>query len=510
MTVSLVDTYYRAARKARIHHMTVRRKNLQALASSARSFCRRTRDSELWGTYNRMLKRVIWDLLNTPLPASHPVLRVQAVSGRLDRELAVLQEVATHTASGNAISIVGQLRTLAEDGTDPLGGRCRSVLRREGTSRAVVLVRSRRFREPVEEHFDAKGCPLPVVVPAQLPALDVQETMMIVGQAMHYDHSVLNAPRAENLWVIRYQGFRDIEEPVGLLPTLGSRQERNEPGTRRSRAVVPSDDFLMPTIDWDALRARAVASWEGSGPSGSQTPYSVDSQLARLYILAGGYAVYLESERSSRVLSLDPDADAEHRVQWVTVRELRPGSIVLLRREGGSGDFIAEIADQILGSEASPLRHAQRKWKKALRTSVYALGVAAVERQLRHRGARYQNVGYWMSPRSIRTRDRRDFRILMTYLGLRSEADLLWEQMGAIDSAHRKAGHVARRRLLEQVHGADLSLLDRVGYLDFQVEGHRAGTLTAFRIEGKAPKTDRVAESLLHHPFDVDPDLWLE
>ena len=318
MTVSLVDTYYRAARKARIHQMTVRRENLQALASSARSFCRRTRDSELWGTYNRMLKRVIWDLLNTPLPASHPVLGVQAVSGRLDRELAVLQEVATHTASGNAISIVGQLRTLAEDGTDPLGGRCRSVLRREGTSRAVVLVRSRRFREPVEEHFDAKGCPLPVVVPAQLPALDVQETMMIVGQAMYYDYSVLNAPRAENLWVIRYQGLRDIEEPVGLLPTLGSRQERNEPGTRRSRAVVPSDDFLMPTIDWDALRARAAASWEGSGPSGSQTPYSVDSQLARLYILAGGYAVYLESERSSRVLSLDPDADAEHRVQWVT------------------------------------------------------------------------------------------------------------------------------------------------------------------------------------------------
>lgn len=509
MTVSQVDSYYKAARRARIHPATVRRAKLQDLASTSNSFYRRTRDSELWGTYNRLLRRVIWDILNTPLPASHLALGLRTACGDLDRELAGLQEVAFRTASGNAVSIVRMLRSLADDGADPLGSRCRSVLREGGMERAVVLVRSRRLREPVEEHFRATGCPVQVIVPAQLAGLSVHETLVVVGQARFYDASVLNAPRAEKIWVIRYRGLRDIETARGLLVVDQTLQARKAP-SRRTRKRPPSDDFFTPTIDWDALRARAAAHREGSGPTDWQLPNNIDNHLARLHILAGGYAVYLESERSSKVLGLYPEADAEHRVRWVTSRELQPGSIVLLRREGGSRAFIEEIADQIMGSEAGLLRYAQQKWKKALRTRVYDMGVATVQTQLRQRGARYQNVAYWMSPRSIRTRDRRDFRILMAYLEMHPEADILWEQMGAIDSAHRKAGHVARRRLLEKVHGADLSPLDRVGYLDFQVEGHGAGTLTAFWIEGKAPRPDRVAESLLHHPFEIGPDLWLE
>ncbi len=509
MTVSQVDTYYRASRRARIHQVTVRHRSLQDLASSARSFYRRTRDSELWGTYNRLVRRVVWDLLNTPLPASHPALGVEAASRDLDRVLGSLREVAANTASGNAVSIAAMVRRLAGDNTDPLGGRCRSILRETGTLRALVLVRSRRFREPVEERFGAAGCPVPVVVPAQLANLDVHEAMVIIGQARFYDSSVLNAPRAENMWVIRYRGLRDIETAEPLLPSNPKRQKQVIARNQRQRIRPTSDEFLAPTIDWDALRDNA-ARQEGSGQLRTQPLDHVESCLARLYILAGGQAVYLISDRSSKILSLDPEADTDDRVLWVAVHELRPGSIVLLRREGGGGDFIEEIADRILGSEAGPLRLAQQRWKKALRKRVYETGLAAVEDELRHRGSRYQNVGYWMSPRSIRTRDRHDFRILVTYLGLGREADQLWVQMGAIDSAHRKAGHVARRRLLEQVQGVNLSLLDRIGYFDFHVEGHRAGTLTAFRIEGKAPKSDRVAESHLNHPFEVGPDLWLE
>ena len=510
MTLSHVNTYYQAARCARILQAAVRYSKLQDLAPSASSFYLRTRDSELWGAYNRVMRRVVWDLLNTPLPADHPTLKVGAARRELERILTGLRGVAATPVVDDATSMTGKLRILEEDSTDPLGDRCRSILGEEGIQRAVVLVRDRRFRGPVEDHFRQAGCPVPVAVPTELADLSVQEALLIVGQARFYDGSVLNAPRAERLWVVRYRWLRDIENAAGLLRSERTREDRTEPGTQRPRKPPPSDEFLVPRIDWEELRAQAAGRREDHGPATRQHLSGTEGYRARLYILAGGYAVYLESEGSSRVLRLDPEADGEDRVHLVSARALRSGSIVLLRRERGSGDFIEEIADRMLGSQAGPLRHAQQEWKNALRRKVYAIGAAAVERQLRYRGTRYQNVGYWMNPRSIRTRDRRDFRILMGYIGLRSSADRLWDQMGTIDTAHRKAGHLARSRLVDQVHGADLSLLDRVGYLDFQVEGGRAGTLTAYRIEGRAPGSDYVAEGLLHHPFEIAPDLWLE
>jgi hypothetical protein len=428
----------------------------------------------------------------------------------LEKTASYLSGFTSAAAADAAEKVINKLRLLLGRGSDLLGRRCRSILIDEGVEGSVLLVRNPRLREVVQETFLRTGVPVSVVIQSELGSLDVQETLVVVGQARFYDGSVLNSPRAERIWVVRYGWLRDKEVPRRLLPLVQTAQRVPHPEPREHKKVTKVDDFLSPRIDWTALRSRVANRERASDPTFQADPGDATKYRARLFLLAGGEAVYLESGGPVRVLVLNPEADGEDRVQPIPPRALSIGSVILLRRERGSGDFIEELADRLLGSDARPLRHSQQRWKSALRRKVFRTGVVAVENQLRHLGTRYQNVSYWMSPRSIRTRDRRDFLILMAYLGFESDADRIWEQMAAISAAHQAAGQLARRKLLEQVQEADLAILDRVGYLDFQLPDQEAGTLTAYRIEGRSPGVDEVAETLLNQPFQVAQESWLE
>ncbi len=201
--------------------------------------------------------------------------------------------------------------------------------------------------------------------------------------------------------------------------------------------------------------------------------------------------------------------DDQDRIDQVRVRDIGIGSAIVLRREGGGKDFIADVADALMGETAVELRTAQKRWKTVLRETVRKLGgVPNVEDTLRRRGIRAKNVRYWMSPENIRTQSRDDFRILMNLIGI-EEPDILWQQMGRIDRAHRKAGARIRDMLLEEVRNADLSTLEGDGFMDFELPTEGAGTLTAFRVEGKAPDKELVSARLLRNPFPVGRNLWL-
>ena len=102
-------------------------------------------------------------------------------------------------------------------------------------------------------------------------------------------------------------------------------------------------------------------------------------------------------------------------------------------------DFVREVANTILGARAAPLRELQREWKARLADSVRRVGYEVVARALRGAGARVTNLEYRLSEQSLRTQDQNDFTVLMQFLGLGDMSQELWDAMGELDSAHRRA-----------------------------------------------------------------------
>jgi hypothetical protein len=54
--------------------------------------------------------------------------------------------------------------------------------------------------------------------------------------------------------------------------------------------------------------------------------------------------------------------------------------------------------------------------------------------------------------------------------------------MGEIDRAHRRAGHMIRRMLLQQIATMALDELERDGTMDFQLGDDDGGSVSAFQI----------------------------
>ena len=504
MSLASTDAYYEAARAVEVvRSELVKHPRLQFAARKARAFGRRVEGAELWGPYRRILRQTIWDLLNTPLPMDNQHLDLRSAGETLAEAATGLQDRTTPALISDAIALGQDVGQLSQDSSDPLGAHARDLLGSGSPECSVLLVRDRTYREAVESHFHAAGCPVRVVVPAEVPELDVAETMVLVGQAKFYPDHLFNAPRARQLYVLRYEWLTDITRVEALLPA-----QRTPPVRSAVTPTMIEEDFLTPGIegiDWSELSAPPTRD-DGFGD------HSPDVHQARLYLLAGGHGVYLESEPGPTVLSIDPETGrGGGSVQRLETSRVEPGNIIVLRRDYGGGDFIEDVANRLLGKQAGQLRAVQAEWTRALRNKVGEHSVAGVERDLERSGVRARNVRYWMSSHSIRTASIDDFRIVMGYVGLGERADEIWGKMGYLDSAHRKAGQRIRRMLLRQVREADPAKIIREGLMDFELGDDYADVLTAFRVEAKSPDiVEEVPGSRLREPFQLERGYWLE
>lgn len=503
MSLASVDAYYEAAQTVDVvHSELVNHPGLQAATSKARALGRRIDGSELWGPYRRILRQTLWDLLNAPLPMDNQHLDLRAAVTELTAAATDLRERTNPSLVEEAIALAHEVGQLSQDSPDPLGSRARDLLSRGSPERSILVVRDRTYRGAVESHFHASGCPVRVATPSEVPDLDVAETMILAGQARFYPDHLLNAPRARQLYVVRYEWLRDITRVEALLPAQRTPQVRS--------TVTPTtmqEDFLAPGIegiDWSGLSAPPA---RVSAPS----DHGPDVHQARLYLLAGGHGVYLESEPGPTVLSIDPETGrGGGSVQRLETSRVVPGNLIVLRRDYGGGDFIEDVANRLLGHQAAPLRAVQVEWTRALRGKVRDCTVAGAERDLERSGVRARNVRYWMSSHSIRTASLDDFRLLMGYVGLGDRADAIWGQMGHLDSAHRKAGQRIRRMLLRRVRDADPAEINREGVMDFELGDAYAGVLTAFRVEARSPDIiEEVPGNSIRIPFRLERGHWL-
>jgi hypothetical protein len=379
----------------------------------------------------------------------------------------------------------------------------------QGTS--AVLLRNGRCSREVERAVSWARRPVSVLTPAEFISSEPLDLAVAVGPSAWFPASVVRASRARRLVFVYPSWIRDVEPQESLLAGSAQRTGRSHisrPPARISRAFdealpTTSAEEWVPTADWRAISA--------AGRRRAGDDVGSEQVDAWLFALASGDGVYLEASEGSRAYIAEIEEDDVSIHQELTSR-IGPGDFVVLRTEG-EGDYVRPMADAILGKNAGALRGMQAGWKRELAAKLAELGIAGLRRALQSAGsvrATDQNIRQWLRPESIRPRDPADFSAIAAVIGARDRFRELWDAMGAIDSAHRRAGFQVRALLVEEIRSGDKSALTAQGWADFDAEGIEGeGALRVARVDGRAPEALRVPRTRTRHPFPIGRDLWL-
>lgn len=453
---------------------------------------------EGWRPVFRALGRLRFDLMAAPVCPGD--LGIEAMRERLSPRAAAARAAFPHCAPALARTLEA-LDALAPATGRPLLEALADEAKRSSGVLPVLLCESRLLGSASAAAAQAGyGERLRWIVPHELRASGGMDALAAIGAPRWFPRHVFDAPRAPDLRAIRHHwlivDWSRLSEPTfATARTDASSDTPRQPVILRDRTWRPStaravavteDDMLPPPLD--AAHIERGAHPAGGGEGGDT---HADAVAVRL---EGDDYVLLED--GGRAFIVDPDAD--NLVRTVPAGDIPPGAFLLLRTEGG-GDYIVDVADRALGTQAAPARAKQVLWKTRLHEAVGERGVDSVVQALTGLGsdrANASNLRHWLSPRSIRTDARRDFEAILALTGLEQRADELWSTMGLIRNAHVRAGAIIRRRLIQEVAAADPQYLARSGRLDFELrEG--GGALTAFRVVGVLPGRVRVSRGRL-------------
>lgn len=360
----------------------------------------------------------------------------------------------------------------------------------------AVLIKEPRLINPSVDEFKRVGLYNHITLTDlyQLRNHRCFKRLIIIGSSYWYQdyEYVFNAPRATEIVQLKYDWIKGWwKNKTDFLGSTQNRCDKEESQRQllegRYHLKEADEDIFHLETDWGEIRARAIFE-----KTENEIEYVEDVE-ARLLLLEGDSAVYVDESDSSRVLVVDiydndenveEEIETASRVKRLMVSQLVPGMFIVLRTSGG-GDLIIPLADKIMGSAAIEARHTQFVWKDMLSREVRKTSAEEVARRLKSMGsliANETNVRNWISPNSIKPRNVNDFRIIMTFLGMKDQTEEYWQNADMIDRAHRKAGFNIRKLLLKKLLETDIEMLYRVGRADFELEEGAGASLSAIRI----------------------------
>lgn len=463
-------------------------------------------EDELWGSFIRRCRRTLRDLSITPLSPSHPVFDLDSSVAFLEGITEQARPSYPEEVVARADLCVAALADVAGLVTNQLGDLISEILNTGDLRASGLLVKTRQL-DAVQRWLGARAPGVRLVTEGEITGLTALESLVVVGPSYWFPAHLLSAPRAEAICFVHYGFLRDREHETRLLQ--GSHPV---PGIRiRSVAVAETAgdaddqmeaDLLVPTVDWNALA-------KATGVRLTSSSQDLEAVRANLFLLADGHSVYLEAADGPTIdVVVDVEPGREPRLASQRTRLIEPGHYIVLRTEGGSGDYIPGIADARLGRRAARLRALQIEWKSALRRKVLERGFLRVERDLGALGIKSPNLRYRLWKHSLRSQNPNDFRILMEYIDLGDRAAEIWNAMIELFEAHLRAGQDVRKMLEKAVIAADTDRLIQTGRVDVRLPEMEAGTLSVVRVDGRSPETQAVGEDDLRVMARVAVDLW--
>lgn len=323
---------------------------------------------------------------------------------------------------------------------------------------------------------------LKIVTPPGLLASSTFEYLLAIGPLRWFPTYIRTGPRFRHLTCIRYDWLADH---MYLAPSFITSDARttfkhsiahhfSHEDSHHSRDTIDPSD-ITPLVNWTELNAEISRL--------RQDPEDVVKVEARLLLLAGSIAVYVEASADSSLQVLT--FDETERIRRIPTQDLMPGMHILLRINGG-GSLVVPIADRILGAKASEVRFIQRQWKLALSKLVCDQGEDIVVRELVELGCKRAsrlNLRNWISDRNIRPEFDDDFLSILVLCGLDGNHKLFVKNARLLDRVHRRAGFEIRKMLLAQIGRADLGQLLNEGKMEFELPSALGGTFAAYRVE---------------------------
>lgn len=363
----------------------------------------------------------------------------------------------------------------------------------------LVLVCETRFIADAENSLRSAGIKdVEVASPSYLRSDSSYENMLVIGPTRWFPPFVFSAPRAKTIHILKYTWIRDkwSHQPTFSNPLRQKTSKLMQTSISEPYEVssFEADTLLPPAFDFKSAQRQVTDAGIGHN--------AVDYIQAKLFLLEENWVVPLSAEDDATALVINLSEDASP-VKKMKIREIEAGMFLLLRTSGG-GDFIIPVADQIMGSDGPKARSHQKKWKSLLRDYIIENGYDLTIKQLKKHGsarANYVNLRNWMFERSIKTEYKNDFNAIMRMIGLEAESDLYWNLMDRIDHAHRQAGHIIGKMLLEKVRKSDLKTLKKSGKIEFELENETHISITAFQVVEISPDIIRILPGQLGNPI---------
>ncbi len=454
-------------------------------------------EDDYWRNTLGTLRRLAFTFCSTPLPFAHATALVGIDWNKVGRQVRLCQQLFPDAHEALA-SLAHKLEQLSADTSSPLIAPLEELHRQ--VAGLCVIMRNPRMNQAVAD-FLTKNAALRnarVVSATQLRGAHACDVLAVIGPCGWHPEYVFSAPRAPAIHVISFRWIRDPWKPgpillhgsdapggkhcnhrIGAIPKIGGESPRND----LSSADVTPQDLVPP--------ATAYSRNKYSG-SDSDPESSAETAPARLCHLSGNRAVFVAADDGTTSLIIDTSETGRFALTRAHADELEPGQYLLLRTSGG-GDFIAPLADRILGVTAVQRRSEQAEWKDRLVSKAIQQFGAVSRRELASQicsslqasglsQARPENVHYWMSSKCIRPRKEEDFAATLAFAGMETRARELWAAMGEISRAHKRAGQLIRRMLLQKISETSLEPLERDGEMVFDLGDHDGGTLSAFQI----------------------------
>ncbi|WP_157551980.1 hypothetical protein, partial [Nocardia uniformis] len=337
-------------------------------------------DALLWADLLGASKALRSRLVTQPQPLQFNVAVRQAAA-------AVVDESATlrHQVGPAARQVVDELAAAAY-GAAAVDPRSGEVLLKEiqqaGAGSCVVIAASGSAVAGLASWLNPQGftvCGVQQLIRDQL----FVARGYAVGPPRFFPSSLVTAPMTESLSYVMPTWFRDRAIPQSGLA------ERAEgaivvPG-RLSVVGDTAEQVPLPVegaVDEEELLPQAT--W--IQPDAPPREPSSDEVAARLVLLGGGYAMWLDD--GERIRAVDPTQPGGGRVTTVEVTAVRPGTYLLLRDGETERRALYNAALELMGSEANDVETSQTLWKAALQAKLNQLGRTAVTRELTKVGVR--------------------------------------------------------------------------------------------------------------------------
>jgi hypothetical protein len=502
LTIGSASEVYGNASKCEITRHWVEHSMLADVSRSLRSLVQSLGDEaedEYWRQTLSPIRKTAFALCSVPLPFNLAAASAGIDFAKIQRQTRLCQQLFPD-AYGALADIVQKLEQLTLESTSPLIAPLEEMLGQNGS--LSVMIRNPRMNQATAAYFASNWRlrHVTIVSPTQLRGAHTCDVLATIGPCHWFPEYIFSAPRAGEIHIVSYRWIRDGWKPGPVF--LNSQSGAEGPNRHHHIGALPmlkghataptqSPSDLQPS---DLLPVLPVLS-PGSLPGGGSLQGNTDETVAaKLCHLSGNRAVLVAADEGATSLIIDRSVTGHSAVRRAPTDELEPGSYLLVRTSGG-GDFIAPLADRILGNFSSKRREQQAEWKNQLAaTASQRFGsvgrrelAAKVASELSLQGRseiRPANVHYWMSAKCISPRKAEDFAAIMNFSGLQDRTEELWAAMNEIDRAHKRAGFLIRRMLLQKIAQASLVPLERDGEMVFDLGDQDGGTLSAFQITG--------------------------